>query len=69
MGGTPLIIVGRSGSNVGKTDLQVWEKVAMSLKEDQTRKGFREEALGLMCLLSVLFVLENMLVSLNPFVK
>lgn len=47
MGGTPLIIVGRSGSNVGKTDLQVWEKVAMPLKEDQTCKGFREEALGL----------------------
>lgn len=61
--GVPLVFIGRSGTNItGKNDVQVWEKVSAPPKEDRTRKGFREEAIGLMCLLSILFVMENILV-------
>lgn len=61
--GVPLVFAGRSGTNVvGRNEVQVWEKVAAPPKEDKIRKGFREEALALMFLLSVLFVTENVLV-------
>ena len=61
--GVPLVFIGRSGENVvGRNDVQVWEKFLVPPKEHKTRKGFREEALGLMCLLSVLFIMENILV-------
>jgi hypothetical protein len=53
--------LGRSGTNAtGKNDVQIWEKILTPPKT--TRKGFQEEALGLMCLLSILFVAENILV-------
>jgi WD40 repeat protein len=62
--GVPLIFIGRSGTNiVGKNDVMVWEKVSISPKEEKTRKGFREEALLILSLFSVLFVVENLLVS------
>ncbi|KAE9385590.1 hypothetical protein BT96DRAFT_949731 [Gymnopus androsaceus JB14] len=62
--GVPLIFIGRSGANVvGRNDVQVWEKVLAPPKEDKTRKGLRKEVLGLMCLLSILFVMENILTT------
>ncbi|KAJ3979681.1 hypothetical protein F5890DRAFT_1634821 [Lentinula detonsa] len=63
--GVPLIFIGRSGGNVvGKNEVQLWEKILVPLikEEGRTRKGFQEEVLAVMCLLSVLFVLENVLV-------
>lgn len=61
--GVPLIFIGRSGTSVvGRNDVQVWEKVAAPPKKNKTRKSFRDEAILLMCLLSVLFVTENILV-------
>ena len=60
--GIPLIIVGRSGENVDRTDIQVWEKVIGLGKEEPTRMLW-EEGRWLVCvLLSILFVLENILV-------
>jgi hypothetical protein len=51
-----------AGTNVvGKNDIMVWEKALIPPKQ-KTRKGFREEALLLMGLFSVLFVTENLLV-------
>ena len=64
--GILLIIVGRSGMNVGKVDLQVWEKVTTPSKEDKEQRGFCE-ALGLLCLLSALFVLENIMVRISEY--
>ena len=62
--GVPLIMVGRSGENIGKTELQVWEKVNMPLKEETPKARLWEEGRWLICtMLSVLFVLENILVN------
>lgn len=62
--GVPLVIIGRSGENIGKTALQVWEKVNVPLEQERPRRVFWEEGRWLICLmLSILFILENILVS------
>ncbi|KAE9385842.1 hypothetical protein BT96DRAFT_1006661 [Gymnopus androsaceus JB14] len=62
--GTPLILVGRSGENIGQTEIQVWEKLAMQLLDKPMKKAAWEEGRWLvLVILSGLFVLENVLVG------
>jgi hypothetical protein len=66
--GVPLIIVGNSGDRAGNTPLQIWEKVKVKAPaSDEEGGGKIVEGfswLQFVCiLLSILFVLENVLVS------
>lgn len=63
MAGIPQILVGQSGENVGRTAIQVWEKVSISLvKNDKKRGATYDGPWLLLVFLSTLFVLENILV-------
>ncbi|KAJ4475498.1 WD40-repeat-containing domain protein [Lentinula aciculospora] len=59
--GIPLVIFGRLGANIGKTDIQIWEKIDRPSKDANGRITFQESALAIMCLLSTMFLLENVL--------
>ncbi|KAJ3791428.1 hypothetical protein GGU11DRAFT_761613, partial [Lentinula aff. detonsa] len=60
--GVPLILIGRSGENIGKTEIYVWEKVMVPAKVEKVQRGFRIEVRVLLWFFSVLFVLENLLI-------
>ncbi|KAG7093913.1 hypothetical protein E1B28_007549 [Marasmius oreades] len=66
--GVPLIIVGDSGDHAGNTPLQIWEKVKVKVPASDEGGGRKVGGgfnwLQFICiLLSILFVLENVLVS------
>ncbi|KAF5381857.1 hypothetical protein D9757_008344 [Collybiopsis confluens] len=63
MQGVPLIVIGRSGENIGRNELQIWEKVATPLKDTQreSRRVLENGRTLLLVILSVLFVVENVL--------
>ncbi|KAF5344646.1 hypothetical protein D9757_015038 [Collybiopsis confluens] len=58
--GVPMIIVGRSGENIGKTELQVWQKVVAAPVEASTARK-EEGRWWLLLLLSCILVFENIL--------
>jgi len=63
--GVPLILIGRSGENVGRTKIQVWEKVSIPLVKKERRRGMLQDGPWLvLVVLSTLFVVENILVRL-----
>lgn len=65
--GVPLIFIGRSGENIGQTDIQVWEKVNVS-KEAAARRTSWDDGRWMICFaLSILFVIENILVRYVSF--
>ena len=65
MAGIPLILVGQSGENVGRTALQVWEKVSIPLVKNDKKRGMTHDGPWLvLVILSTLFILENILVRL-----
>lgn len=65
MAGIPLILIGQSGENIGRTEIQVWEKVSIPLvKKDKKRGLVHDGPWLLLVVLSTLFVLENILVCL-----
>lgn len=60
----PLVIAGRSGENVGRTDIQVWEKVVASPAVKNTAWNEQSRWL-LLVILSFILLFENILVSQN----
>jgi hypothetical protein len=66
--GVPLIIIGRSGENIGRTEIQVWERVIaapVGRSAARTEKGHWL----LLTILSCLLICENILVSLLQIVR
>lgn len=62
--GIPLILVGRSGENIGQTQIQVWEKVTVPQYDKTARRATLQEGhWALLVILSALFIVENILVS------
>ncbi|KAF9061217.1 hypothetical protein BDP27DRAFT_1369857 [Rhodocollybia butyracea] len=60
LNGVPLIIVGRLGENIGKTKIQIWEKVVAAPVSRNTAR--REEGRWLLLIaLSCILVFENIL--------
>ena len=58
----PLVIAGRSGENVGRTEIQLWEKVVASPANKNT--VWKEQSRWLLLsILSFILIFENILVS------
>lgn len=62
-----MIIMGRSGENIGHTSIQVWEKVGAPVLRKPTRRAILEDGWRVVCVIfAMLFILENVLVSTSP---
>ncbi|KAJ3990907.1 hypothetical protein F5050DRAFT_1906032 [Lentinula boryana] len=61
--GVPLLFVGQSGENVGKTEIQMWEKVNVKSTTNKisSKSVWEDGCWMLLVILSCLFVVENVL--------
>src|SRR5580698_10452362 len=62
-----MIIIGRSGENIGQTQIQVWEKVGTPVLRKPTKRAVLEDGWRAICVIfAMLFILENVLVRTSP---
>lgn len=65
--GTPMIVVGRSGENVGANDIYIWKrKSTVAIYREVAQATLAQRGQIVLWVFAVFFVLENIMVSSTP---